>query len=81
MGKEYWYFCGGGKTSKKEDGGGEGRREGERDTGSLTTGCACAMFQLFALHRFPLNHQQQSSNILQPNSFLPVQDPPIPRGT
>ncbi|KAJ6358427.1 hypothetical protein OIU76_000185 [Salix suchowensis] len=80
MGKEYWYFCGGGKTSKKEDGGGEGRREGEKDTGSLSTGCACAMFQLFALHRFPLNHQQQSSNVLQPNSFLPVQDPPIPRG-
>uniref|UniRef100_A0A6N2KRD8 DUF4378 domain-containing protein n=1 Tax=Salix viminalis TaxID=40686 RepID=A0A6N2KRD8_SALVM len=33
MGKEYWYFCGGGKTSKKEDGGGEGRRGGEKDTG------------------------------------------------
>ncbi|KAJ6672006.1 LOW PROTEIN: M-PHASE INDUCER PHOSPHATASE-LIKE PROTEIN [Salix viminalis] len=55
MGKEYWYFCGGGKTSKKEDGGGEGRR-GEREI------------------------PQQSSNVLQPNSFLPVQDPPIPRG-
>ncbi|KAJ6876186.1 hypothetical protein NC652_035526 [Populus alba x Populus x berolinensis] len=83
MGKE-WYYWGGGKTSKKGGGGGgEGGREGEKDSANLPTGCMCAVFQLFDFHhqfQFPLNHEQQSSNLLQPNSFLPLEDPPIPKG-
>ncbi|CAK7337159.1 unnamed protein product [Dovyalis caffra] len=80
MGKE-WYYWGGGKTSKKGGGGGgEGGREREKDNANL--GCMCAVFQLFDFHQFqfPLNHPQQSSNFLQPNSFLRLEDPPIPKG-
>ncbi|KAH8492487.1 hypothetical protein H0E87_021880 [Populus deltoides] len=80
MGKEWYYWGTGGKTLKKGGGGGgggrEGGREGEKDTANLSTGCMCAVFQLFALNQF----QQQSSNVLQPNSFLPLQDHPIPKG-
>lgn len=81
MGKE-WYYWGGGKTSKKGGGGGGGGREGEKHSANLPTGCMCAVFQLFDFHQFqfPLNHGQQSSNLLQPNSFLPLEDPPIPKG-
>ena len=81
MGKE-WYYWGGGKTSKK--GGGGGGREGEKDGVNLPSGCMCAVFQLFDFHQqfqFPLNHEQQSSNFLQPSSFLPLDDPPVPKGS
>ncbi|KAG5223105.1 DUF4378 domain-containing protein/VARLMGL domain-containing protein [Salix suchowensis] len=78
MGKE-WYYWGGGKTSKKGGGGGEGEKDGVNSP----SGCMCAVFQLFDFHQqfqFPLNHEQQSSNFLQPSSFLPLDDPPVPKG-
>ncbi|KAJ6339257.1 hypothetical protein OIU77_007255 [Salix suchowensis] len=78
MGKE-WYYWGGGKTSKKGGGGGEGEKDGVNSP----SGCMCAVFQLFDFHQqfqFPLNHEQQSSNFLQPSSLLPLDDPPVPKG-